>query len=401
MNHIRVWVSVFVVGISGFSTLAQSDGDNSNTNQIQPYSSEIEGNFLSSYYQQDGDNAAVTGGVGSEELTDFANVIVLHVPLDSTQALGFFGGVDAYTSASSDQVGTRSSASGKDSRAFGTFSYTRLNLKKGETYSAKIGVSTEYDYFSISGGLSFTKEWNQGNSEITVAGQAFIDKWSLFYPEELRGDVSVASPGRQSYNAQVIYSQILNKRLQMSLSAEAIYMTGLLSTPFHRVYFSDNSLDVERLPDSRLKIPLSVRLNYYPMDNLVLRSYYRYYWDDFGIKGSTAELEAAVKVSQSFTVSPFYRYHTQTAADYFAPYKEHNPADEFYTSDYDLSSLSSNKYGVGIKYYPVYGITRSKPMFKNKRVFSMKYIEFRGAAYNRDTGLDAFIGTLNIGFGFK
>ena len=55
------------------------------------------------------------------------------------------------------------------------------------------------------------------------------------------------------------YAQVINQRLQLLLSAEAIYMTGLLSTPFHRVYFADqNKPDIERLPDNRLKIPLSL-----------------------------------------------------------------------------------------------------------------------------------------------
>ena len=30
-------------------------------------------NFVSGYYTQDGNNSAVTGGIGTEKLTDFAN----------------------------------------------------------------------------------------------------------------------------------------------------------------------------------------------------------------------------------------------------------------------------------------------------------------------------------------
>ena len=32
-------------------------------------------NFISSYYHQDGNNSAVTGGVGTENLTDIANTL--------------------------------------------------------------------------------------------------------------------------------------------------------------------------------------------------------------------------------------------------------------------------------------------------------------------------------------
>ena len=36
-----------------------------------------EANLVSSYYRQDGNNSAVTGGIGSEKLTDFSNAIDL------------------------------------------------------------------------------------------------------------------------------------------------------------------------------------------------------------------------------------------------------------------------------------------------------------------------------------
>ena len=370
---------------------------------LKPLKKEIEANFLSSYYQQDGDNAAVTGGIGTEKLTDVANVFTLNIPLDSTKSINLYTGADYYSSASTDAIDRNpSSASSSDTRAFATVTYSKLNLKRDEIYALKLGTSVEYDYTSVMGGFSYTKLWNEANSELQLSGQAFIDNWQLIYPSELRRTVSLSNSRRQSFNGQIIYSQVLNKRMQMSLSAEVIYMTGLLSTPFHRVYFADtNSPDIERLPDTRVKIPLSIRFNVFPIDNLVIRSYYRYYWDDFGIQGNTFELETPIKVGTVFTFSPFYRYHTQTAADYFAPYQTHLSNEQFYTPDYDLSALSSHKVGMGIKYHPLYGLFRSKHMFKNKRVLMIKYLSLRGAYYQRSTGLNSFIGSLNIGFSLK
>ena len=370
---------------------------------MSPNKKEVEINFLSSYYQQDGNNGAVTGGIGTEELTDVANIFIVNIPLDSINSVNLYAGADYYTSASTDAINNnKSSASSKDVRSFGTLSYNRLNRKRGETYGIKAGASAEYDYTSISAGLSYTKEWNEGNTSFTLSGQAFMDTWKTYFPKELRGDVSIPTKNRQSYNGQILFSQVLSQRLQMGLSAEVIYMSGLLSTPFHRVYFNDSSRpDIERLPSKRLKIPFGVRLNYFPLDNLVLRSYYRFYYDDFGLTAHTFEVETPIKLGKTLTISPFYRYHTQTAADYFAPYAAHSKSQEFYTSDYDLSALDSHKVGVGIKYNPLFGIVRTKPFFKKRRVFSMKYLELRGATYQRSTGLNAFIGSINIGFGIK
>jgi hypothetical protein len=218
------------------------------------------------------------------------------------------------------------------------------------------------------------------------------------------GYAELDNPKRNSYNAQLFLSQVLTTRLQIGLSAEIIYMDGLLSTPFHSVYFADTeeyAFDIERLPSKRIKIPFGVRLNYFPLDFLVLRSYYRYYTDDFGINAHTFEFETPIKLGSSFTVSPFYRYHTQSASKYFAPKFEHLSSSEFYTSDFDLAELQSHKLGVGLKYYPTFGLLRSKPVFKTHGVFMFNYVELRGATYRRSTDLQAYNISVNLGFGFK
>lgn len=371
--------------------------------RIQTFSRDIDANFLSSYYQQDGNNAAVTGGIGTEKLSDFANVLIVNVPIDSVNSINLYTGLDYYTSASTDNIdNNKSSASSSDTRTFGTLSYDRLNMKRGEAYAAKIGFSSEYDVSSFSAGLTYTKPWNQSNSELSISTQAFFDHWGFYFPKELRGEVSLPTRNRNSYSGIITFSQVLTKRAQLSVSSELIYMNGLLSTPFHRVYFADtNNHDIERLPNSRLKLPLSIRFNYFPIDNLVLRSSYRYYWDDFGIQAHTIELEMPIKIKSIWTIAPFYRYHQQTASDHFAAYGVHQSSTDFYTSDYDLSALNSNKFGIGLKYYPIYGIARSKPFLSSRRFFALKYVELRGAYYQRSTGLNGTVVSLNVAMALK
>ena len=81
------------------------------------------------------------------------------------------------------------------------------------------------------------------------------------------------------------------------------------------IYFMAD--DVERLPHHRLKIPLGARLNYYINENMVLRTYARYYQDDWGIRSETLQVELPVRLNLSWRVVPIYRYYAQTAADYF------------------------------------------------------------------------------------
>src|SRR4051812_43347810 len=65
-------------------------------------------NIVSGYYQQDGNHSGVTGGIGTEELTDFANTIDLKLFKNDSKgrkhSLSLEIGVDTYTSASSDSI---------------------------------------------------------------------------------------------------------------------------------------------------------------------------------------------------------------------------------------------------------------------------------------------------------
>lgn len=60
--------------------------------------------LLFSYYEQEGKNAAVSGGIGTEELTDATPTYVISIPLNDDDVLSIDAGVSAYTSASSSNV---------------------------------------------------------------------------------------------------------------------------------------------------------------------------------------------------------------------------------------------------------------------------------------------------------
>ena len=54
--------------------------------------------------------------------------------------------------------------------------------------------------------------------------------------------------------------------------------------------------DIERLPSTRKKLPIGARLNYYINEMFVLRTYYRYYVDDWGIQAHTINVDLPVKL---------------------------------------------------------------------------------------------------------
>lgn len=123
----------------------------------------------------------------------------------------------------------------------------------------------------------------------------------------------------------------------------------------------------------------SVMANGYINQFFVVRTYYRYYFDDWGIQSNTASIEVPIKISQKFTLYPSYRYYDQTKADYFAPYNQHLSTADYYTSDYDLSGYSADQYGFGISYTDLF--TQG-----HLWLFKFKSIDLKYNTYNRNNG---------------
>lgn len=399
--------------------------------------------FLTSYYSQDGDNAAVSGGIGSESLTDVTGTFVVSMPLNDDDILTIDAGISAYTSASSSNINpfdgdnadpfqASSGASNSDLWFNLTGSYTHSSDDRNDIWSTKLAISSEYDYFSVGVGGSYTKLFNQKNTEVSVHGNVYIDSWKLLYPVELRSAnvedgedrededdfnldkatitgnanytpsfVPLDGTARNSYSVGFGFSQILHKNVQGSLALDFVKQDGLLSTPFQRVYFSDvaDSFvenfqladDIERLPDSRFKVAIGGRLNWYLNEIVTLRTFYRYYYDDWGISSNTASIEIPVKITDKFTLYPSYRYYNQTAADYFKPSQTALSTDEYYTSDYDLSKFTANQFGFGVSYTDIF----AKAHIRN---FGLKSIDLKFYQYDRDTSFSSSI--ITAGFKF-
>jgi hypothetical protein len=267
------------------------------------------------------------------------------------------------------------------------------NAKKGTTVGAGLSMSTEFDYQSFGGNLQFSKKTANGMGEFTAKAQAFIDQLKYILPIELRpgggSDDDYPWKSRNSYSGSLSWSQIVNQHFQLMLVAEVVQQQGYLGLPFHRVYLNTGSVRVENLPDSRTKIPIGLRANYFLGDKVIIRSFYRYYHDNWGLSSHTINLEVPVKITPFVSVIPFYRYYTQTAVDYFAPYRTHTLTEQYYTSNYDLSKFNSNFYGGGIKLIPergVFGIRR------------LNTLELRYGHYTRSNSLNSDIVTLNLKF---
>lgn len=380
-------------------------------------------NLVSSYYKQEGKHSAVTGGLGNEHVVDLSNGIELKFvgwDMDHNKhTLGLEMGFDHHTAASSAFVSKSGASSTQGTRIYPALNWTVEN-QKGNAFGLGAYYSTEYNYRSTGLDVHITRKLSS-NTELNAKGSVFFDKVKMIYPSELIPGVtattvptgptyyttasgrrvalgsgfgngssqSIPTSPRNTYTASVSLAQVINKSLQVSVNADLVSQSGYLGLPFHRVYFKDYTAHIENLPSSRTKVPVGIRLNYFLGDNVVFRTYYRYYQDDWGITSHTAELEIPLKLNAFFSVSPFFRYYTQTASKYFGAYATHTAADVYYSSNYSLSALTSQFEGVGIHLAPPKGIL-------NQHISSL---EIRYGHYTQSTELYADI--LSFAFTFK
>jgi len=438
MNSFKflVYCTAFLVYVTGY---AQQNQDTSKSYKKRILET-TEVDFLTSYYSQEGDNAAVSGGLGSEELTDFTGTIIVSVPLNDDDVLTIDAGVSAYTSASSSNVDpfdggqsadpfvASSGASSSDVWTNLTGSYSHSSDDRNTIVSGKLSISSEYDYFSFGFGGGLSKLFNEKNTEVSINANVYLDTWTSIYPTELRPFTSGANglengffsnktitgntnynpsfenfedETRNSYSLGFGFSQILSKNLQGSLALDFVQQEGLLSTPFQRVYFADVADSfienfqladaIEHLPDTRFKVAAGGRLNWYVSETFVLRTYYRYYFDDWGINSHTASVELPIKLSDKFTVYPSYRYYQQSKADYFYKFEEALSTETYYTSDYDLSKYSANQFGMGVSYTDIF---TKMHIWK----LGLKSIDLKFYQYDRDTTFSSRI--ITAGFKF-
>jgi hypothetical protein len=441
-------IGLYLLFLHGFSQISKRYQD---IFQSKPLKLE-EINLVTSYYTQNGSHSAVTGGgtailgtgintitlPGSEQLNDFSNMLELKlVGYGETGNRHTFlagMGIDHHTAASQKYISPTGASKAGGTRVYPSLNWTMENIDKGTEVGIGTYYSHEYNYSSIAldGHVGYK---NKTGGEFGAKFSAYFDQVSLIYPTDdstkyktgtneittpldqlvIKTNASRTSGGsggggnyyvvntesenvpttsRNTFTASFTYSQVINKSVQLAILLDAVKQDGYLGLPFHRVIFDNHLERIEKLPSSRTKIPIGLRLNYFIGDNVIVRSYYRYYTDDWGLTAHTASIEIPYKITPFLSVSPFYRYYVQTATKYFAPLYQHkvdpvgNPKDAYFTSNYASSAFSSNYMGLGVRSAPPGGINNTY----------LASLEIRYGHYVQTTDLNSNVISLHFTF---
>jgi hypothetical protein len=427
-------LSLSVIGMYLMMAQAFSQTNATDSSGYKPKKLKLdEINLVSSYYDQTANKSAVMGGrtdyKGIADVTDFANGIdVTFIGWDKKQRKNTLAaglGIDYHTAASQAYIDSNGTFRNNGTRIYPTLSWSRENDKKGTSFGLGAYYSAESNYYYSFGLNGSVSKKNKNNGEFSLKVVSFFDQIKMIYPTEFipvtkappvdsalqlhyittasgrselvnsSGQVvgrsktpDVPSKPRNTLTASLSFSQIINQRMQGSIELDMVYQNGYLGLPFHRVFYNTGKDTIESLPSQRFKLPIGFRLNYFLGDKIIIRSYYRFYADSWGLMSNTFNLEVPVKITPFFSISPFYRFYMQTAARYFAPYAVHTEQEQYFTSNYALAKFNSNLFGAGLRLAPPRGV------FTN----SLRILELRYSHYTQTTDLNANIISLNLTF---
>lgn len=209
---------------------------------------------------------------------------------------------------------------------------------------------------------------------------------------------------RQTVNWRSTMDITLDERTTMGAILDVTRQWGLLSTPFHRVYFNDGVADeqykevrVERLPSQRLRVALGVEVRRYLNYRFIVRGGVRGYVDDWGMSVYAAHVDLPIRLTPALRLVPGYRFSWQSGTRYFVGYSVAMPNSlEYYTSDRDLAWATMHKPSLELRWSPLQRVLNVRSNDRTRTVFSIDAIGLRWSAYDRSDGLTATSITLGI-----
>jgi hypothetical protein len=204
----------------------------------------------------------------------------------------------------------------------------------------QVAYSKESDYESAGLALNQTINFNQRNTALTVG---LAENW-----DRLTGSYLGAGNWERKDTTDLLVGlrQILTPRTVVTLNLTFGYARGYLTDPYKGVNFGYSypisfydpvSVDTnspELRPDSRFRqVAYLSLLHYVDAVRGAVESSYRFHHDDWGVVAHTVELAWHQKLGRRggelepwVTLSPFFRFHHQSAADFYGTQFAGDPA---------------------------------------------------------------------------
>lgn len=306
--------------------------------------------LLVNFVDQDGDRGnQVYDNSGNENLTVFEPMIFVVAKVDAETDINAQFVLDTWTAASDTALDGNTGASGAgieyQSRVSGQIGYKKGNEQNN--WSARMGVSSEYDYQSLNFGGTLVRSFAEDNFTLAITPQLFLDQAKDF---DLARSQTSEFKGRVIHSLDISGTQILTYTDLLQFGYTYIGMNGYLNNITSKVRVLNDTSNAfnrqqERLPSNRTRHAVSSKWVHGFSDNIALHLAYRYYQDDWKIKAHTPELGFRLSWNdEMYFLMPTFRYHSQSAAEFYK--SVFATREDLMTSDSDMDKFHSSRYGL-------------------------------------------------------
>lgn len=290
-----------------------------------------------------------------QELSEALGQFDLLLSHDSISGASPTGGyptlnVSTVTSASGNSSTT---AAGKTPMA----QYSDQRNSQGITYSRRIGAhlptvdlshSVEKDYVAREYGISDAWTMFEGRGTLHF-GLSWSDDTVAPVTTTLRFP-------KKAHNYALGWTWVFGENDLLDIGTSRMNLKGDLTEPYLIVPVGAITLS-ERRPDTRTRDAYFIKQAHYFDWDGALKTTYRYYRDDWGIKAHTLDFTYDQHLDDGWILSPRLRYYTQSAASFYGA--QFAAPQAAMSADYRLSPLSSILVGCSVSMELTEGLTLS------------------------------------------
>lgn len=244
---------------------------------------------------------------------------------------------------------------------------TVITLEKeidDHTLTFEYARSEESDYLSNAVSLKWKSQFNENNTTVSAGVSAAFDKVRavgfLFEDEN-----------KDSLDLSFGISQLLSTRTILDVTLAYGHSTGYLADPYRGIsqtvlltpdpngptqHFEAG----ENRPGSQNRWVAKVAARHYlPSQKAAIAGSYRFFANSESLVGHTFELKWIQQVTDKLSITPYFRYYQQTAAEYYTPtlddakflgFQANQGEAPFFSPDYRLSAFDATTYGVKVTY---------------------------------------------------
>ena len=263
--------------------------------------------------------------------------------LDATSDVGDHGEITGNLAV--DVITSASVAAGADAKAF-----TEKRYEAGGGYSHTIGryrisgngrYSTESDYVARYLGAGLTIDLAEKNTQLALGGGHSRDDISNAGAQS--PFATLFEGEMKSTMAFLSLTQLVGPNSLVGVSADFSSISGFQSNPY-RLAITNQGLISERHPSERLRQAYAVTGRYFlAATATTLIGVYRYYRDDWAVRGHTPEVRVVQEVGDTVEASIRFRYHRQSRAYFYQDRYDTSDVmiQPFLTDDVKLSRFTT------------------------------------------------------------